>query len=88
MAKEVRKGVISVSFNLRLTQDPQNNDDLFTLEATDKTGDTYATRAEPVSTRSAWVALLLRRIANANGQPGWKFDATFDTTTKTGVIDG
>jgi hypothetical protein len=88
MALVKRHGLVSTSFELTLTQNPKTNDSVFTLEATDNNGDTYATRVEPVSSDPDWVKLLMRRIANSDAAPGWKFDATFDTVQGTGVIDG
>ncbi|HZZ82606.1 MAG TPA: hypothetical protein VFE62_29175 [Gemmataceae bacterium] len=82
MAKVPRKGVVSVTFDLRMIGGD------FNLTARDNANVFYSTTVAPASTDPDWVALLLRRIANAGGSPGWKFDATFDTETGTGTIDG
>jgi hypothetical protein len=82
MALVPRTNVVSASFDLILTGGN------FRLTATDAGGDFYATTVAPASSDPKWVALLLRRIANAGGSAGWKFDATFDSVTNTGTISG
>jgi hypothetical protein len=88
MAIEKRKDLISKNFSLSFNQKFPGQPQGFTLLVTDTQNDSYVLTAVTITPRAKLIALLLRRIANENGKPGWKFDAEFDTDANRGIITG
>jgi hypothetical protein len=59
----------------------------FKLDVFDENGDHYTLPTATIPKNPDLICLLLRRMANAQAQTGWKFDGTF-TAPGPGVITG
>ena len=75
--------LVCKSFKLGMAQqyiDPQNgtlDTDRFELDVFDTGDQHYILPVSTIPNEVDLICLILRRIANAGGQPGWKFKGTF-----------
>ncbi|HEV3078360.1 MAG TPA: hypothetical protein VGY66_01215 [Gemmataceae bacterium] len=67
--------LVCKTFSLELYQKWPKKPTSFRLQVTDSNDDSYILSPTTIPSKADLIALLLRRIATAKGQPGWKFDA-------------